>query len=131
MVQFGYTILYVADVERTMCFYEEAFGFTRKFITPEQDYGQLITGETTLAFASLALGNDNLGQGAFQESTLTQKPFGLTPTFVTTEVAHTMKLAETLGATVLQAPTEKPWGQTVGYLRDLDGFLLEICSPIS
>ena len=24
----------------------------------------------------------------------------------------------------------KPWGQTVGYIRDIDGFLIEICTPM-
>jgi hypothetical protein len=27
-------------------------------------------------------------------------------------------------------PTQKPWGQTVAYLRDNQGFLIEICSPL-
>lgn len=34
------------------------------------------------------------------------------------------------GATEVKAPTEKPWGQTLSYVRDLNGFLVEICSPI-
>ena len=48
MVKFGYTILYVEDVEKSIAFYENAFGFSRKFVTPEKDYGELITGETTI-----------------------------------------------------------------------------------
>jgi predicted enzyme related to lactoylglutathione lyase len=27
-------------------------------------------------------------------------------------------------------PTQKPWGQTVSYVRDNNGFLIEICSEI-
>jgi hypothetical protein len=27
-------------------------------------------------------------------------------------------------------PKQKPWGQTVGYVHDLNGFLVEICSPM-
>jgi Glyoxalase/Bleomycin resistance protein/Dioxygenase superfamily. len=34
MIKFAYTILYVQDVERTVSFYENSFGFTRKFVTP-------------------------------------------------------------------------------------------------
>ena len=34
------------------------------------------------------------------------------------------------GATPLKEPVTKPWGQTVAYVRDLDGFLVELCSPI-
>jgi len=28
-------------------------------VTPENDYGELISGETTIAFASIGLGNSN------------------------------------------------------------------------
>ena len=48
MVKFGYTILYVQNVEKSVAFYENAFGFSRKFVTPESDYGELSTGETTI-----------------------------------------------------------------------------------
>lgn len=27
-------------------------------------------------------------------------------------------------------PFEKPWGQTVGYVRDINGVLIELCSPM-
>ena len=30
------------------------------------------------------------------------------------------------GATAVSIPSEKPWGQRVAYVRDLDGFLIEI-----
>jgi uncharacterized glyoxalase superfamily protein PhnB len=58
-MKYAYTILYVEDVEKTIQFYENAFGFQKKFITPEADYGELISSETTIAFASNTLGNSN------------------------------------------------------------------------
>jgi len=27
-------------------------------------------------------------------------------------------------------PETKPWGQTVAYVRDRNGFLVELCSPM-
>jgi lactoylglutathione lyase len=129
MVKFGYTILYVPDVGASIAFYEAAFGLQRKFVTPENDYGELLTGETTLAFASLALAQSNLPDG-FQASTASALPFGIELGLVTEDVAGTMAQALAQGATLAKAAAEKPWGQTVGYLRDLDGFLLEICSPM-
>ena len=30
----------------------------------------------------------------------------------------------------LSEPATKPWGQTVAYLRDNSGFLVEICTPM-
>ena len=56
---YAYTILYINDVAKTIAFYEEAFGFKRKFITPEGDYGELDTGATTIAFANLELASYN------------------------------------------------------------------------
>ncbi len=44
MVKFGYTILYVEDVKGAINFYENVFGFSRKFVSPDNDYGELITG---------------------------------------------------------------------------------------
>jgi lactoylglutathione lyase len=129
MVKFGYTILYVPDVGKSIAFYEAAFGLQRKFVTPENDYGELLTGDTTLAFASLALAQSNLPDG-FQASTATAPPFGIELGLVTEDVSATMAHAVAQGATLYKAAVEKPWGQTVGYLRDLDGFLLEICSPM-
>jgi len=34
------------------------------------------------------------------------------------------------GATQLVAPTQKPWGQTIAYVRDLNGFLVELCTEV-
>lgn len=41
MVKFGYTIPYVKDITKSIEFYEKSFGFKRKFITSENDYGEL------------------------------------------------------------------------------------------
>ena len=29
-----------------------------------------------------------------------------------------------------QGPVEKPWGQTVAYVRAIEGSLIELCSPL-
>jgi hypothetical protein len=34
------------------------------------------------------------------------------------------------GALPAAEPVRKPWGQTVAYVRDLDGFLVELCTPM-
>src|SRR4051794_27502825 len=57
-MKFGYTILYVKDVEKTVAFYESAFGLKRKFVH-ESGYGEMDTGETKLAFASVELATSN------------------------------------------------------------------------
>lgn len=129
MIKFAYTILYVKDVEKSIDFYEKAFGFSRKFVTPENDYGELLVGETTLSFASFTLANSNFQDG-FTESSLTNKPFGIEIGFTTDNVEETVKTAVNAGGTILEQPKTKPWGQVVAYVRDLDGFLIEICTPM-
>ena len=52
---FRYTIMYVVNVETTLTFYEQAFGLTRGMLHEAGDYGELITGETKLAFSSVEL----------------------------------------------------------------------------
>jgi lactoylglutathione lyase len=129
MVKFGYTILYVNDVSKSISFYENAFGFTRKFVTPENDYGELSTGETTISFASKELANSNLKDG-FIESDLANKPFATELGFITDNVDEVLAKSKEAGATILQETKQKPWGQTVAYIRDIDGFLIEICTPM-
>ncbi|HTN17641.1 MAG TPA: VOC family protein [Chitinophagaceae bacterium] len=129
MIQFAYTILYVQDVTKSLEFYENAFGFTRKFVTPDNDYGELSVGATTLSFASITMAKSNLANG-FTESSLAGKPFGIEIGFTTENVVETIATAVNAGATMVEHPKTKPWGQTVAYLRDIDGFLIEICTPM-
>ncbi|MBK8506859.1 MAG: VOC family protein [Saprospiraceae bacterium] len=129
MIKFAYTILYVEDVEKAIKFYENGLGFTRKFVTPENDYGELLVGETTLSFASKSLANSNLEEG-FIESSLNSKPFGIEIGFTTDNVEETVKSLVDAGAVIVENPKTKPWGQVVSYVRDLDGFLIEICTEM-
>ncbi|WP_428740461.1 VOC family protein [Tenacibaculum sp.] len=128
-MKYGYTILYVEKVKETIQFYEKAFGFTPKFITPEEDYGELISGETTIAFASTKLGKSNF-KAEFEVTSNTRKPFGVEMAFVSENIEIDFKKALDMGAIEFEPLTEKPWGQKVGYVRDNNGFLIEICTPI-
>ncbi|MGD1841227.1 MAG: VOC family protein [Thermonemataceae bacterium] len=128
-MKYAYTILYVEDVVETITFYENAFAFKRKLITPEKDYGELLSGETTIAFASITLGNSNFRAG-FEQATLAKKPFGVELAFTSENIEADFERALEAGATAYEPLSEKPWGQKVGYLRDNNGFLIEICTPI-
>lgn len=52
---FRYTILYVDDVKASLDFYCRAFDFEPGFLHESGDYGELVTGETKLAFSSTKL----------------------------------------------------------------------------
>ncbi len=129
MLNYSYTILYVEDVTKSIEFYESSFGFKRIFISPENDYGELETGNTKISFASKKLASSNLKNG-FMESSLNQKPFGIELGFATENVSEVLEKAKLHGASILEEPKQKPWGQTVSYIRDIDGFLIEICTPM-
>lgn len=128
MIIYGYTILYVENVEATLAFYVKAFGFTQKFITPEKDYGELETGGTTLAFASYAVAEYN--GIALEKRKLEALPSPFEITFVADDIESAWKQAVEAGAEIVKEPAQKPWGQTVGYLRDINGFLVEVCTKI-
>jgi lactoylglutathione lyase len=128
-MKFGYTIVYVPDVSASLTFFENAFGMKRRFRHESGDYGELETGETALAFASIALGNSHFPGGivAAKDSV---KPLGMEIALVTDDVAAAHRKAIASGAIELQPPEAKPWGQTVSYVRCPDGSLVELCSPL-
>lgn len=128
-MKYAYTIFYVDDVAKTISFYENAFWFQKKFITPEGDYAELNSGETTIAFASTILGNLNFKKG-FEKASIKKQPHGVEMAFTTEAIEADFKKAIASGAIEYEPITEKPWGQKVGYLRDLNGFLIEVCTPI-
>jgi uncharacterized glyoxalase superfamily protein PhnB len=129
MIKFAYTILYVENVLKSMEFYQRAFGFSEKMLAPDNSYGEVMSGETTLSFAQLSLAKSNLKDG-FIESDLSKQPFGIEIGFTTDDVEGTLMQAVSAGAVLVEEPKIKPWGQVVAYLRDLDGFLIEVCSPM-
>ncbi|TMS80574.1 VOC family protein [Pseudoalteromonas sp. S554] len=129
MVKFGYTINYVRDVDIALSFFEKAFEMTRRFITDENDYGELNTGETVLAFASHELGLSNFS-GGYISSTDSEKPLGIEIALITDDVSGIHQRAIQYGAVELKSPETKPWGQVVSYVRCPSGILIELCTPI-
>jgi hypothetical protein len=66
----------VHDVDMALSLFEKAFEFKRRFITDENDYGELNTGETVLAFASHELGLSDFSDG-YVSSSESDKPLGI------------------------------------------------------
>lgn len=131
-MKFGYTIIYVEDVLSVLAFYEKAFGFERGMVYEENgvvDYAELKTGETVIGFASLGLGEMNLG-GGYEQISRKGNPVGLELVFVNEDVATATHVAVENGAQLIAKPIEKPWGQTVSYVRSIEGTLISICSPM-
>lgn len=124
---FAYTILYVPDVDAAASFYERAFGLERGFVDPDGNYLGLVTGDTTLAFA-----REGFVQGnglAFEPVRPDAGPPGVEIGLVFDDVEAAFERAVEAGATPWYEPAMQPWGQTVSYVRDPNGFLVEIASP--
>lgn len=58
-MKFGYTIVYVEDVEATVAFYENAFDLETRMLHESELYAEMETGETTLAFAGDEMAETN------------------------------------------------------------------------
>jgi len=128
-MKFGYTIIYVPQVAQSLEFFDKAFGLKTRFLHESGDYGELETGETTLAFASHELGKANLPAG-YGAASASHQPLGFEIALVTPDVPAAYAQSLAAGATAIRAPEQKPWGQTVAYLRCPDGSLVELCSPM-
>src|SRR5215213_1171125 len=115
-MRFGYTILYVSDVEASLDFYERA------------QYAELDTGDTALAFAAHELAAANL-PGVFRPEERPSMRPAFEVCFVTDNVPSAFDRAIEEGAESVSAPQTKPWGQDVAYVRDPDGNLVELASP--
>jgi lactoylglutathione lyase len=121
-----YAILYAENVPETLAFYERAFGLRREMLHEGGDYGQLDTGNTSLAFSSLKLMAD-LGKSPANAD---PKAPVFEIAFETNDVKAALRRAVDAGARLVQDVRTEPWGQTTSYVTDMNGFLIEICSPI-
>ena len=127
----GYVLLYVNDVAASLAFYEKAFGLARRFFHDDNGkaYGELETGATRLAFASVVLAEEHLKQEIVAAAP-DNPPLGVEIALTTPDVPALFKRAVSAGATAISEPATKPWGQTVAYLRDNSGHLVELCTPM-
>ncbi len=129
-MQLGYTILYVDDVPATVAVWSLAFSLPVRFVADEGVYGELETGATTLSFAQR-----EFGRGHFEDAR-TRASFDGPPAMfeiglVTEDVDGAYALALEHGMDAVVAPVQKPWGQRVAWVRDGNGILVELASPMS
>lgn len=127
-MRLGYTLIYVSDVTATVAFYESAFGLQRRFIHESGLYAEMDTGETALSFAAETMAEMN--GLAIRPNSPRDLPAGIEICLVTDSPEEAYDHAIAAGALAAKAVEEKPWGQRVGYVRDLNGCLVEICSPV-
>lgn len=127
-MKLGYTLFYVDDVESTMSFYSRAFGLTPGFLHESKQYGEMLTGDTKLGFVQHETAQSH--GFSYDKMDLSKKPAAFEIGFVTNDVKAAFDKAVAQGAVAIEKPKTKPWGQVVSYVRDCNGYLVEICSPV-
>jgi predicted enzyme related to lactoylglutathione lyase len=127
-MKLGYIIVYVPDVVQSVAFYEKAFGLVRRFIHESGQYAEMDTGATALAFASEDMVSTTCA--GFRPNRLESQAAGAEVALVTDDVPKSFTRAVAAGALPVVQPIEKPWGQVISYVRDSNGFLVEICSAV-
>ena len=114
------------DVKATLAFYENVFGLKTRFVHEGGDYGELDTGSTTLAFSAHSLMRQ-LGKNP-------QAADARAPCFeiamFTPDVPEALARAVAAGAQAMRPVETMPWGQTIAYVADINGFLVELCTPM-
>jgi lactoylglutathione lyase len=116
------TIVYVADVSAAVQFYTDAFGLEAGFTDPSGTYATLHSPGATLAFAA--------PENAPSAERATDPPAGFEVWIEADDVPSAYWRALEVGADDVHGPETKPWGQTVAYVKDPNGVLVEIGTPV-
>ena len=131
MLHFRYAGFFVRDVPTTVDFYAKAFGLALRYMHPTKGYAELETGDTLLAFVGEEFAQKAalLGETEIRTNRPDAQPIAAQTAFVTDDMESDWRRAVAAGAIVVKNPEPKPWGQIVGYLRDCDGVIVELCTP--
>ena len=137
-MEFAGTVIYVDEVPPVLEFYQRAFGVDSKFIDldvqlPNRDssasyqFAELATDGGSLYLATHALGAILLPG---YERPADGRPAGVEVAFFTKHVEAAFEKAVGAGATEIARPRTMPWGQTVAYVRSLEGTCVGLCTPM-
>ena len=127
-VRLGYVIVYVPEVQGAVDFYGHAFGIQPRFVHETGQYAELETGATVLAFADET--STTSTPDVFEPNRASRKAAGAEVALVVEDVPAAFARALGAGATPVVEPVAKPWGQVICYVRDLNGFLVELCTEV-
>lgn len=128
-MKLGYIILYVPDVAASVDFWERAFGLTRRFVHESGSYAEMDTGATALAFVAETMAA--VHGIAVRHAYPHEQPAAFEIALVTGDPAAALERAVAAGAAKVKEAEAMPWGQTVAYARDLNGVLVELCTPVA
>jgi lactoylglutathione lyase len=130
-LRFWNTTFIVQDVKATVAFYAGVFGLTCRYVHPSGEYAELESCPALLSFTGEKLVDQFqlLGPLAVRANRPGLEPIAAQIAFVSQDVDASYANAVSAGAVSVCGPKPMPWGQTLCYVRDLNGVLVEICSP--
>ncbi len=120
-----YIILIVDDLDRALDFYTQVLEL--KLGHRSGDYAQLDTGTTRIGFYTRPAMAAVVGF-ALEPARQTAPGFELGFKVVDVDAAYAEIVAG--GATPVTPPTTRPWGQRTAYVRDPDGYLIELAQGL-
>ncbi|KAI4322156.1 hypothetical protein L6164_021876 [Bauhinia variegata] len=128
---FAYTVVYVKDVAKSVAFYNKAFGYAVRRLDESHRWGELESGQTTIAFTPLHQHetDDLTGKVEIPQSGRQRSPVEVC--FVYADVDAAYKRAVENGAVAVSEPEQKEWGQKVGYVKDIDGIVVRMGSLVN
>jgi len=113
----AFTIVQVADMQRSLGFYRDLLGFRR-------DYG--FPSEEAPLYAALSVDGGKLALG------FTDQPVQSGSTAIwlyTDDVDAAVGELEAAGVPVVAAPADQPWGERVASVSDPDGYVVHLGAP--
>jgi catechol 2,3-dioxygenase-like lactoylglutathione lyase family enzyme len=109
-------IVSVADLAPALGLYRDVLGFTEKYRAGE------------IAMLASASGDLEL---LLHQRPPTPGPAGVAVSYLVDDVDAVTAAAEKVGATVVDAPADQPWGERQAVLTDLDGHVFCLVAPIA
>ncbi|MQL74744.1 hypothetical protein Taro_007117 [Colocasia esculenta] len=128
---FAYIVVYVEDVAKSVEFYANAFGYNVRRLGDSHRWGELETGQTTIAFTPAHQHETDALTGVVRHAGSDRERAPLEVCFAYADVDAAYKRAVENGAVPVSAPEEKEWGQKVGYVRDIDDIVVRLGSYVS
>lgn len=122
----GWVVLYVDDVAASVPFWEHAFGLSVRFQHESGAYAELETGPTALALCARSLASESTSLDLEPRPTIAGNI-----TLVVPDVMAAYQRALAAGATAVHEPVVKPWGQGSSYVRDPEGHLVKLATPVT
>ncbi len=123
-MQRAFTNILSENVDKTARFYQDLLGMIRHF---DSDWFVILTHADCpgLEFGILARENQIV------PAEIRNPPAGVMQTFVVEDVEVVFAKAKTLGATIIEPPTDTAYGQRRMLTRDPDGTVIDVSSLIA